>query len=288
MTCFMSHAASCEVALHLDMPSLLSFCVCDRSMQSISTKVADDRMREVFAGVRPLASSIQGAFWRRVVDASRPSILYFSYCGKAPDCTRLVNMVLDTAGLWFVEFEVHAANKMNGMPCVGLVDASTELSEMQRESGKVPQDLSQERQGKLAISFSPACSKAFEEHGSEYVCVGLESCRKNKFRLKMSGNPSRLLSDPIKLGLLIINRRLTFFRGDMRGEWCSSGVTFSDLPEKIIPAVFLSSCIGYASARFVNLWSSPPWMCGQCDTLDHFCQHQRGDAWLSDDSDDEL
>jgi len=284
MTGVLGFAASCEVALHLDMPSLLRFCVCDRSVQCITTKVADDRMRAMFAGVRPLAGSDdRRPFWRSIVDASRPNILHASYCWRTPDCTRLVNMVLDTAGSWFLEFEVRAADTMNGMPCVGIVDASTELSIMQRESGKVCQDLSQEKGGKLAISFNAACGKVFlpEDIGNEYVCVELDACRKNKFRLKMEGYSSR--RDPIKVGVLIINRRLTFFRGDRQGEWCCSGFTFCDLPEQVIPAVFLSSFVGYASARFLHLWSSPPWMCGQgC------CQSERGDAWLSDCSDDEL
>jgi len=280
MTSILSFATSCEVALHLDMPSLLSFCVCDRSIQRLTTRVADDRMRAIFAGVWPLADSDQKPFWRSIVDASRPSILHSSHW-RPQICTRLVNLVLETAGSWFVEFEVYAASKMIGVPCVGLVDASTELSVMQRESGKVPQDLSQGSGGKLAISFSPASGRLGwpEDGGSEYVCVELNSYQKNKFRLKMINNSRR---DPVKVGLLIINRRLTFFQGDMFGTWCCSGFTFANLPEQIIPAVFLSSCVGYASARFVHLRSSPPWMRGQgC------CQNQRGDAWLSDASDGE-
>merc|ERR1712107_597742 len=108
----------------------------------------------MFAWVRPLADSERVPFWRSLAEVLRPSILHFSHCGRVPDCTHFVNMVLNTTGPFFAEFEVHAMNTLNGAPSVGLVDAS-KLSQMQRESRKVRHDLSRDSQGSLAISFSP-------------------------------------------------------------------------------------------------------------------------------------
>jgi len=290
MTSVLNFAVTCEVASNLDMSSLLCLGTCDHTTHSLATRLANDRMRTKYRGVLPLADSEVTPFWRRLADALQPNLLHFTYCGRNPDCTRLLNLVLDTMGQWFVEFEICTTETTKGMPCVGFVDASTDLSMAQRASGKVPKDLSRRGRGKLAVSFSPESDKLYasrpDASGSVNIDFGSESCRRGTVLRMLSqwSNWSRQVNGrgTTKAGFFINNRQMTFFRWNMESEWCSSGVIFRDLPDQVIPAIFLTSCAGYTSIRFVNLRSQPPELCTRCEALGH--GFKRGAyEWPSDD-----
>lgn len=271
---------SCEVASFLGLEGLLSLGACGRSMHRMATGAADGHMRACFAGVQPRAGSDRAPFWRAMCEAVRPVLLHYTYCGPAPDCTRLLNMVLDSAGTWFVEFEMTTAkapsskrfpNVRNGAPCVGLVEASARLTAQQRESGKVPWDMSRSRLGDLGISFNPECGQVFasglEVTRSAGMVAGAETWRTARVKWDPIDNLSTL-----RAGFLLDAGKLSFFRGNQWGAWCSSRPVFGNLPGQVVPAVFLSSFVGYASVRFLDLRSSPPPSCdtcAQCDALAH-------------------
>lgn len=159
------------------------------------------------------------------------------------------------------------AKAVNGSPCVGLVDARAQLPTGQLKTGIVARDMSRKGSGELAVSFSPDCGKVFAsslKHSSPTCCCTAS--------LKWSsvGDPSMLWNAPIKAGLLVKDRQLTFYRGSMCGQWQSSGTILGDLPDDVIPAVFMSSFVGFAKVSFLNLWSSPPDVgCIHCDALGH-------------------
>jgi len=263
-----------EIATLLDMQGLLSFGTCGRSMHHVAAGIADDRMRKLFAGVQPRAATDGTPFWVSMWEALRPARLHYTYFGKAPDCTRLLNMVLDSAGPWFLEFVVIVAKAPNGTPCLGLVAADAQLTEQQREAGRVPWDMSRKGLGDLAISFSPEYGQVYasglKAPRSEDAAGGPKSCLTAMLKWERCGDSSKRWNAPLKAGILLDAGKLTFFRGNQKGTWHSSGAVFSHLPAQVIPAVFLSSFAGHASMRFLNLGSSPPEVfCAHCDALDH-------------------
>merc|ERR1712232_1352447 len=114
-----------------------------------------------------------------------------------------------------------------------------------------------------------------EATGSVNIDIGGEHCYASISQWKRrqnSDSEGRHWNTTIKAGFLINAGQLTFLRWNMRREWCSSRVIFEDLPDQVVPAIFLSSCFGYASVSFVNLCSSPPETCTQCDALCHVSQ----------------
>jgi len=300
MTGVLDVAASCEVAERLDMPSLVRFGTCSGSMHKLVTKVANDRMHAKFLGVQPLADSNGPPFWIRLAEALRPNIVHFTYCGRNPDCSRLLSFALDSASSWFVEFEISVRQGTNGIPCVGLVDASGHSSGRSWASGHIRQDLSRQGQGKLAVSFNPELDTVFSNRleGTRSMSIefGTEACHEeiSQWRTRThDADGRRWLHTSVgqwrgamKAGFLISDRQLTFFRWNARREWCSSRVVFIELPDQVIPAIFLSSCSGYATAQFINLSSSPPEMCTRCDALCHAVKRS-SQLRPSDDDDDD-
>jgi len=271
MTDILDFEVTCEVTYNLDMLSLLCLGMCDRSRHSLTTKLADDRMLTKYKGVQPFVEHYHGIpFWKSLTDALHPNILHFMYCGRNPDCTRLLNFVLNTASCWFVEFEITVMPITNGMPCVGLVDASMDLSAEEREFGMVSRDLSRQSQmeGQLAVSFSPESKEIFAgyKHGGSGAVRNVQSRETGHWRSMHTLSPAG--NNTVKVGFLVKDRQLTFCQPrqpHLRPEWCSSGIVFEDLPDEVVPAIFLTSCVGYASVRFVDLSASPPEICPWCE-----------------------
>jgi hypothetical protein len=165
-----------------------------------------------------------------------------------------------------VEFEMTVAKALNGTPCVGLLDARTQLTPGQLESGKVPRDLSRAGTGELAVSFSPESGKVF---ASSLSGQRTPVCTAN-LNWRNVGDSSMPWNAPLKAGLMIKDRQLTLYRGNMHGQWRSSGVILRELPDEVIPAVFMSSFVGFANVSFLNLWQSPPDVCcANCDMSGH-------------------
>jgi len=265
--------ACCEIAEHLDLPALLSFGATGRAFHLTTTRVADDRTRRSFQGVWPLPGWGRGPYWKRLGDALRPRRLTFSYCGAPPDSTCLLGAVLSTQSTWFLEFEMTVAKAVNATPCVGLVDARAQLSPGQLKSGKVPRDMSRKGGEELAVSFSPWSGKVFASSlmQSRPMHLGqLPRCCIASLNWSSLDNSSNAQNAPIKAGVLVAGRQLSFYRGSTNGQWRSSGVILRDLPDEVIPAVFMSSFVGFANVSFLNLWPSPPDVeCKECDLLGH-------------------
>eukprot|EP00931_Biecheleriopsis_adriatica_P008440 TRINITY_DN109628_c0_g1_i1.p1 TRINITY_DN109628_c0_g1~~TRINITY_DN109628_c0_g1_i1.p1 ORF type:complete len:310 (-),score=19.14 TRINITY_DN109628_c0_g1_i1:186-998(-) len=256
------------------MPSLLCLGATDRCMNLLATKVANDHMRDSFKGVKPLIDSDKIPFWRSLAEALQPNILHFMYCGRNPDCTRLLNLTLSTSACWFLEFEITTTHTTKGIPCPGLVDASIQLSPSQRESGKVPYDLSRRGMGKLAVSFNPECDRLFVSRPASTatmdVAIGAQTCQASTLQQRQMRSvmpSSRTWNTTMKCGLFINKGQLQLFRWNAGREWCSSEMIFGDLPDEIVPAIFLLSCAGYASVNFVGLHPSPPATCMRCDPM---------------------
>jgi hypothetical protein len=263
-----------EIAEYLDMPTLTRFGLCAHSVHWMATRVSDARARESFQGVRPVEGWGHGPYWKRLGDSLQPRRLILTYCGAPPDCTFLLGCALRTELTWFLEFEMAVAKAPNGTPCVGLVDARARVPPGYLKSGHVPRDMSRggAREGKLAVSFSPETGRVFasslmqtrpEPHPPCCCCTATLNWGK-------LGDSSMTWNDPVKAGLLIKDRQLIFYRGNMSGQWRSSGVILGDLPDEVIPAVFLSSFSGFARVGFLNLWPSPPDVaCIHCDQRGH-------------------
>lgn len=172
-----------------------------------------------------------------------------------------------------VEYEVVVAKALNGPPRIGLVDASISLSEADCESGRVAWDLSQKGAGRPAISFSPQCGRLFATCFDSLcnLSEGIRApyCHTADLNWDAIGDASSRWNFPIQCGFLIESGALTLFRTSPWGAWHSSGVLCRDLPEEVIPAMFLSSFVGFAGVRFVKLWNSPPEVCPHCDVIGH-------------------
>jgi len=262
------HIAASQIAEGLDMPTLLAFGVAGRTQHFAATRIADERTRRSFGGIYPVLGAEHGPYWKRMGEALKPRRLYMQYNGMSPDCTRLFGSALSTKGPWFVEFEVTAAKATNGTPCVGLVDAASRITPKELESGMVPRDMSRKGQGDLAVAFSPETGRVFACGVQGHVREG--GCCAAWLNWKALGDSSMPWNTPIKAGLLVRNGKLTLYRGNVWGDWRSSGVVMEDLPKQVIPAVFLSSFVGYASVRFLNMWAEPPdVVCPDCDRLGH-------------------
>jgi len=270
MACHMD-AVLQELAEHLDVPTLLSFGACGRAAHWLAMRAADDRARASFEGVCPLLGwGRPGPHWRRLGRSLKPRQLCFHPRGAAPSGTRLLGAVLGTRGPWFVEFELTVARAPNGTPCVGLLDARAQLTPGQLESGKVPRDLSRVGSEEFAVSFSPESGKVFASglpgQRTPVCTAGLN--------WRQIGDSSMSWNAPLKAGLMIKDRQLTLYRGNMHGQWRSSGVILRELPDEVIPAVFMTSFVGFASVRFLNLWQSPPDVCcADCDMSGHGLKH---------------
>jgi hypothetical protein len=123
------------------------------------------------------------------------------------------------------------------------------------------------RAGELAVSFNPEWGQVF---ASNLVQSGPACYRTATLNWDCLGDSSTAWNNPMKAGLLIKNHQLTFYRGNMSGQWRSSGAILEDLPDKVMPAVFMSSFVGFARIGFVNLRASPPDVaCIHCDKLGH-------------------
>jgi hypothetical protein len=251
-----------------------------------------------------VAHSDKLPFWCRLSEALQPSLVHFAYCGRNPDCTRFLSFALDTSTCWFVEFEIHVRQTTRGMPCVGLVDASDSLSAEPPKYGQAQGDLSRQKHGKLAVSFSPECDKVFvnrpnrlDQLDSMFIEFGTDACHEeesNWTSWNYAAGGTRRLCRPygqwnttVKVGILVKDRQLSFMRWNARKEWCSSRVVFGDLPDQVIPAIFLSKCAGYATAEFVNLSASPPEMCTRCNGSCNADKPSRH-LWPCDGDDDDV
>lgn len=272
--------ACCEIAGHLDMPALWEFGATARGIHWATTQVADDQARKSYQGTWPLSGWGRGPYWKRLGGALLPRRLVLSTgqgnqdgqwrchnCGATPDCTVLLGAVLSTDFPWFLEFDMTVAKAFNGTPCMGLLDARTRLTPGQRKSGIVHRDLSRKGSGELAVSFSPASGKVF---ASSLVQSKPTCCCTATLNWSKLGDPSMLWNAPIKAGFLIKDRQLTFYRAGISGQWQSSGAILGDLPDEVIPAVFMSSFVGFAWVGLQNFWTSPPDIeCPHGDMLSH-------------------
>lgn len=258
-----------EIAEFLDMPTLTRFGGCARGVHWMATRVADDRAHRWFQGVWPVSGWGRGPYWKRLADALQPRRLILTRRGAAPDCTFLVGATLNTKLEWFLEFEMTVAKAGNGTPCLGLIDASVPLPPEQLESGFVPRDMSRRGStaGEMAVSFSPEWGRVF---ASSLVQSEPKCYRTATLNWASLGDSTATWNEPLKAGFLIKDRKLTFYRGNMVGQWRSSGVILEDLPDEVIPAVFMSSFVGFARVCLSNLWTSPPDVsCIHCDKLGH-------------------
>jgi len=258
-----------EIAEFLDMPTLSRVGGCARGVHWMATRVADDRAHGWFPGVCPAPGWGRGPYWKRLADALQPRRLILTYRGWAPDCTFLVGAVLNTKLEWFLEFEMTVAKAGNGTPCLGLVDASAQVPPEQLQSGVVPRDMSRRgsRVGETAVSFSPEWGRVFASSLVQSAPVCYRTATLNWASL---GDSTATWNEPVKAGFLIKNKQLTFYRGNACGQWRSSGVILDDLPDEVVPAVFMSSFVGFARVNFSNLWTSPPDVsCVHCDKLGH-------------------
>ncbi|CAK0847331.1 unnamed protein product [Prorocentrum cordatum] len=164
----------------------------------------------------------------------------------------------------------HAGPVVRGVRADGLLDARAQLTPGQLESGKVPRDLSRVGSEEFAVSFSPESGKVFASglpgQRTPVCTAGLN--------WRQIGDSSMSWNAPLKAGLMIKDRQLTLYRGNMHGQWRSSGVILRELPDEVIPAVFMTSFVGFASVRFLNLWQSPPDVCcADCDMSGHGLKH---------------
>jgi len=262
-----------EIAEYLDMVTLTRFGLCARGVHWLATRACDARARSAFEGVRPLDGWGRGPYWKRLGDALRPRRLLLTHRGAPPDGTLLLGCALRSDLTWFLEFEMAVAKAPNGTPCVGLVDARAQVPHGCLEAGHVPRDMSRggAREGELAVSFSPETGRVF---ASSLMQTRPEPrpfcCCAATLNWARFGDSSAAWNKPVKAGLLIKDRQLIFYRGNIEGLWRSSGVILDGLPDEVIPALFLSSFVGFARVGFLNLWPSPPEVaCIHCDQHGH-------------------
>lgn len=260
-----------DVLGQLDLVSLIRFGCSDRRSNGIATRLAE---QWTYAGLQPL--QYRGEHCDRILPhwlssrlALRPMTLFHQECSRpCTGFTHFLPFVLDALGPWFVEFEVTVARAINGAPRVGIVDASTWFSSTELQSRRVARDLSQKSAGSLAVSFSPQCGAVFATWPQQPCDAGRDTYKAH-LNWHEVNDASWWWNHPIKAGLLVWQRSLIFYRTNEWGTWHSSGIVVSDLPEQVMPALFLSSFVGFGSVRFAGLRSSPPQVCPCCDRWGH-------------------
>ena len=79
------------------------------------------------------------------------------------------------------------------------------------------------------------------------------------------GDDSAKWNLPIHAGLFLENGSLTLYRLNGNGPfWHSSGIICKNLPERVVPCMFMCSFVGHANVKFVKIWDSPPDVCPCC------------------------
>lgn len=199
-----------------------------------------------------------------------------------PEATKAIGFSLDTSGPWFVEFKVVATKAPNGVPTLGVTDLVSE------EGTTWSQDVSRSSAGGregFALSFCPSTGRVFASlaldasqrlRGGDIIGAGEDAAKAGEHRRTFSGSlpwpeicdPCRRWNEPISAGIYVHDGQLTLYRVG-GGEWHSSGVVMDNLPPRVSPCMFMSSFVGYAHVRFVNLWRSPPEVCPHCDATGH-------------------
>merc|ERR1712151_621834 len=92
------------------------------------------------------------------------------------------------------------------------------------------------------------------------------------------GDGNRVRGDDIRqnintamiVALFFEDQKLSVYRMFRPGHWQSSGVICWNLPERVLPCVFMSSFCGLAEVAFAQLWASRPYICPCCDNRGFF------------------
>jgi hypothetical protein len=86
-----------------------------------------------------------------------------------------------------------------------------------------------------------------------------QRCWDAQLRWSSRGEPTcKKNNEAVIAGVYIENRAMTFYRLCHDGRWNSSGVLHHDLPEQVIPCMFMFAFKGYAKVTFLSLSRERP------------------------------
>mmetsp|Transcript_72059 Transcript_72059/g.208709 ORF Transcript_72059/g.208709 Transcript_72059/m.208709 type:complete len:305 (-) Transcript_72059:172-1086(-) len=274
----------------MDRDQLVQFCPTCQCTCSASKQLAANLIDRDFQGMflvsgelRPGASAL--SYLLKLEHALHDGVvLARGFRNDWPRQTKPAGISLDTAGPWFVEFEVVAARAPNGMPTLGVTDA------VLQDGSTWSQDLSRPSAEGLvhdgfALSFCPASGRVFAAvppNASERLRGG-EIMDEEDYLAKAAGkrrtfagclpwpelgDPCSRRNQPISAGIYVHQGQLTLYRIG-GGDWHSSGVVVDNLQSRISPCMFMFSFLGYTHVRFVGLRRTPPAVCLHCDATGH-------------------
>lgn len=296
------------IGRNLMLDALMRLGTSCRDARKVATKLADEWIEMVYesvdAPINLTSKSLQAMpHWVRILAALKPVVLFKGYNADWPDLTKPLSFILESDGSWFIRFKIIASKALNGTPTIGLVDAEASPEMMQkfewpldlsRSKYEWPVDLSRsayrvspdETMPCFAMSFSPGCATVnatlVEGHAQELVEMPTRSYlqvagtgqgkKQHAYKANLNwptlGDETKNWNYPIQAGLFVEKGCLSFWR-KAEGAWHSTGVICRELPDRVMPCVFLSSFVGYAQVQFSGLSYGPPPCCQHCDSTGH-------------------
>lgn len=261
-----------HVASHLPLSSLVQFGFMSNYIHDVATKLCNLRAESAYKGVHPSCMCSQKPHWIRLKIATLPRLLISGCSNDWPELTRALPFTLDTKGPVFLEFRMVIANALNGSPRIGILDAESwrkAVPESERDWSCGRGDEA------FAISMSPSGCEMLStivEGGSQRL-EGLpsnprpsgRSPRHEVYKARLNWptetREHSKLNHPIRAGLFIKDGELSFWRIFRDGKWHSSGVICKDLPQSVLPCMFMFDFLGEAKITFERIRDAAPTSC---------------------------
>jgi hypothetical protein len=176
-----------------------------------------------------------------------------------PDMTIPFRFSLDTEGPLCLEFQITAAKATLK---IGFIDADAAFVTDQELPDHWPGDLSrgQADPDLFAIAFDPACGALADSMKASRA----KTCQFISGPKRTRCLQWEVLGGPVHAALVLEQGNLTFYHLWENGEWHSDGISFADLPRKVLPCIFMPSFIGYAEVQFLRMWNYAPDVCLGC------------------------
>eukprot|EP00747_Dinoflagellata_sp_TGD_P193727 gnl/TRDRNA2_/TRDRNA2_60265_c0_seq1.p1 gnl/TRDRNA2_/TRDRNA2_60265_c0~~gnl/TRDRNA2_/TRDRNA2_60265_c0_seq1.p1 ORF type:complete len:211 (-),score=19.50 gnl/TRDRNA2_/TRDRNA2_60265_c0_seq1:45-599(-) len=179
-----------------------------------------------------------------------------------------------------------AAKAPNGTPKIGIVDATSPCCTCETADGWSC-DLTMRKAGvSFAIGLAPGCGAVHvatdgagpvQLSDSVVASSGEPESYWAVLKWPALGNEEAKWNMSIHTGVFLEKGNLTFYRKEQDGSWCSSGIICKNLPERVVPCMFMSSFVGYAKMRFVKMMKSPPAVNGRSPKCN--MQHGTKHGW---------
>mmetsp|Transcript_84910 Transcript_84910/g.150372 ORF Transcript_84910/g.150372 Transcript_84910/m.150372 type:complete len:291 (-) Transcript_84910:139-1011(-) len=268
-----------HIAEHLPFPNLLRFGTLTKSTHEIATRLGNLIAALAYNGIHPSSMSNSKPHWMQLRTATVPRLLIAGRSEDWPELTRAFPFTLDTRGPLFLEFRMVIARAPNGSPRIGVLDAVSSSKVIPESS----HDWSRGRGDKVfSISMSPSGGEVLAtmvEGGSQKI-EGLptatnsrRSPRQNVYKATLNWpvetKEQAKWNPPIQGGLFLKDGALSFWRMFENGSWHSSGIICEDLPERVLPCVFMLDFMGYTHIAFESIKNKHPPICPHCDWRYH-------------------